>query len=196
MSSPLPSKNQMGIWIRNYLRHPLQVGAILPSGNSLSSLMTARVRISSPEGYVVELGPGTGSFTRALVSQGVPQNRLILIESSKEFVSYLKQVYPAATVVHGNAADIGYHLRLIGIRTVDHVVSGVPLVSCNKETRERICDAVLNSLNSGGSFVQVTYFWMCPIPQRIIRNYNAKRIFSGVAKWNMPPGFVWRVEKP
>lgn len=176
------------------MSHPLRVGAILPSGNSLSQLMASQIQATS-EGYVVELGPGTGSFTKALVNQGIPENRLILIESSKEFVSYLKRVHPSATVIHGNAADLEYHIESIGLRTVEHVVSGIPLVSCGEEARKIICEAVLNLLNPGGSFVQVTYFGVCPIPLKIIKNYKGKRSFSGIAKWNFPPAFVWRVEK-
>ena len=189
------SKDLISIWIRNYLSHPLRVGAILPSGNSLSQLMVAQIQISS-QGYVVELGPGTGSFTKALVNQGIPENRLILIESSKEFVSYLRLIHPFATVIHGNAEDMEYHVGSIGIRNLEHVVSGIPLVSCGEETRERICEGVLNLLNPGGSFVQVTYFGFCPIPLKIISKYKGKRIFSGIAKWNFPPAFVWRIEKP
>ncbi len=190
----LVSKDLISIWIRNYLRHPLRVGAILPSGNSLSHLMVADIQPSS-QGYVVELGPGTGSFTKALVNQGVPENRLILIESAKEFVSHLRRVHPTATVIHGNAEDIEYHIGSLGIRNIDHVVSGIPLVSCGEDTREKICEGVLNLINRGGSFVQVTYFGFCPIPQKLISKYNSKRIFSGAAKWNFPPGFVWRIKK-
>ena len=177
------------------MSHPLRVGAILPSGNSLSQLMVAQIQVSF-QGYVVELGPGTGSITKALVNHGIPENRLILIESSKEFVSYLRRVYPDATVIHGNAAHLEYHIESIGIRTLEHVVSGIPFVACGEETRKRICEAVLNLLNPGGSFVQVTYFGFCPIPLKIINKYKARRSLLGIAKWNFPPAFVWRIEKP
>lgn len=185
----------MVIWTRNYLRHPLEVGAIFPSGASLSSLMTKHLQIS-PDGYIIELGPGIGSFTDALIDHGVPEHKLVLIERSKEFVSYLKKSYPSSLVVHGDAIDIRDHLRTAGIQNVEYVISGIPLVSCGLETRKSICNEALGALNPGGSFVQVTYFGVCPIPLDIIKNYNAKKIFCGVAKLNLPPGFVWRIEKP
>ena len=86
----------------------------------------------------------------------------------------------------GNAEDIEYHIGSLGIRNIDHVVSGIPLVSCGEDTREKICEGVLNLINRGGSFVQVTYFGFCPIPQKLISKYNSKRIFSGAKKSEGP----------
>ena len=63
--------------------------------------------IRTPSGPVIELGPGTGPVTEALVEHGVDPARLILVEFNPDFCRLLRTRYPAATVVQGDA----YRLR-------------------------------------------------------------------------------------
>ena len=59
-------------FLRAWLRAPHRVGALAPSGPALARLMTAQ--INALDGPVIELGPGTGAFTRALLDQAQAGN--------------------------------------------------------------------------------------------------------------------------
>jgi len=183
------------LWFQTYLRHPLQLGALFPSGSALSSLMVRHIK---PEGigHVLELGPGTGSFTNALVRIGIPEERLVLIEQSQEFAAFLSHTFPRATVICGNADEAGHILKPTGIGKFDEVVSGIPLKAMGKELRKSVCHQAFSLLNPGGSLVQVSYFPRCSIPRDSIRDHSGKTIFCGVTVRNFPPAFVWRVQTP
>jgi phosphatidylethanolamine/phosphatidyl-N-methylethanolamine N-methyltransferase len=114
------------LFFRAWLSAPLQVASVTPSGRALSSLMTAE--ITAQTGAVIELGPGTGVFTQALLDRGVAESDLVLVESSTAFADALSLRYPAARMLQIDAA----HLRKIELQTatpIGAVASGLPLLS-------------------------------------------------------------------
>ncbi len=178
------------MWFQNYLRHPLQMGALFPSSSALSSLMVRHIKPDT-HGPILELGPGTGSCTRALLRKGIPEEKLILLEQSSDFTALLRNSFPDATVICGDAKDVA----AIGIEEFNEIVSGIPLNAMWGELRQTICGEGFKLPRLGGSFVQVSYLPRCSIPNNIITTNSAKKIYCGVALRNIPPGFVWRAEK-
>jgi phosphatidylethanolamine/phosphatidyl-N-methylethanolamine N-methyltransferase len=176
------------------LKHPLQLGALFPSGSFLSRLMVKHIDPNT-SGYVLELGPGTGSFTKALIQRGLPEEKLILIEQSPAFIALLRAKFPKSTVVLGNATQSGEILNSLGITQCDEIVSGVPLNAMDIEVRKSICTEGFKILKPGGSFVQVSYLPRCSIPSDTIMSSNAKKLFCGAVLPNLPPAFVWRAQK-
>src|SRR5487761_1653071 len=92
-------------FLRAWLRDPRGIGAVTPSGAALARLMTAHV--SQLDGPVIELGPGTGALTRALLARGVLPHRLALIEADPHFADALAKRYPNATILRMDAARLG-----------------------------------------------------------------------------------------
>ena len=182
------------IWFQTYLRHPLQLGALFPSSSVLSSLMVRHIK-SDTHGRILELGPGTGSFTRALLRRGIPEENLVLLEQSQEFTTLLKHSFPKATVICGDAKDLVAILRPLGFEEFNEIVSGLPLNAMGVGQRRIICDEGFKVLKRGGSFVQVSYLPRCSIPNTVIAAHSAERIYCGVTLGNIPPAFVWRAEK-
>ena len=182
------------MWLQAYLRHPLQLGAIFPSSSTLSSLMVRHIKADT-HGRILELGPGTGSFTRALLEKGVPEENLVLLEQSSDFTTHLRNSFPKATVICGDAKDVVAILRPLGIEEVNEIVSGIPLNAMGGRLRRIICDEAFKLLRLGGSFVQVSYLPRCSIPNNVMAAHSAKKIYCGLALGNIPPGFVWRAEK-
>ena len=182
------------IWFQAYLQHPLQLGALFPSSSALASLMVRHIG-SDTDGYILELGPGTGSVTRALLRRGIPEEKLVLLEQSQEFTTLLKHSFPKATVICGDAKDVISIFRPLGIEDFNEIVSGLPLNAMGIERRRIICDEGFKVLKRGGSFVQVSYLPRCSIPDTVIAAHSAKRIYCGVTLGNIPPAFVWRAEK-
>ena len=185
----------LGIWIKNYINHPLQLGAVLPSSAALASLMTKHL-YPGIDGYLLELGPGTGSFTRAILRRGIPERNLVLLEQSPDFTNLLKQSFPEATILCGDAQYVTNILNSAGIQQVDEIVSGIPLNAMTSITRRTICDAAMAMLKHQGSFAQVSYLPRCSIPNDSILLHSAQKLFCGVTMRNIPPAFVWRAKLP
>lgn len=183
-------KSGLLFW-RRYLRRPLGVGAVAPSGASLAKAMVATLA-PAPGDVVVEIGPGTGPFTRALLAAGVAPSRLVLVEFDKEFVRHLRQSFPGVTVIQGDAQELPRILKEHGHEKVPRILSGLPLRSMPEAIRTGITRAMAASLADGGSLVQFSYFLKPPLAEAEVRaaGLTARRARAIMA--NVPPAFVWR----
>lgn len=150
---------------------------------------------TNTNGPVLELGPGTGSFTRALLRQGVSEKNLVLVEQSQEFTQLLRTLFPKATIICRDASQISQIASELEIKEFDEIVSGLPLNAMNDELRRLICNEGFRLLKPGGSFVQVSYLPRCSIPNAVISKHSAEKMYCGVTLSNIPPAFVWRAEK-
>src|SRR6266705_2679824 len=124
-------------FIRSWLEKPLSTGAVTPSGRVLARTMARYVEPKVP-GPVVELGPGTGAVTAALVEQGVDPARLVLVEFNPTFCRLLRVRYPEATVVQGDAYAIKRLLGNLLRQPAAAVVSGLPLFTKPLKFRLRL----------------------------------------------------------
>src|SRR6201987_2839564 len=115
-------------FLRSWIDKPLHVGAVMPSGKLLARTMAHYVDVDA-DGPVVELGPGTGAITSALVERGVDQKRLVLVEYNPSFCALLRDRYPQATVVQGDAYTLRASLGDALKAPASAVVSGLPLVT-------------------------------------------------------------------
>src|SRR4051794_41277647 len=84
-------------FLRSWIEKPLHVGAVMPSGRVLARTMAQYVEVDS-QGPVIELGPGTGAITNALIAHGVDQKRLALVENKPGFCALLRARYPQVNV--------------------------------------------------------------------------------------------------
>jgi phosphatidylethanolamine/phosphatidyl-N-methylethanolamine N-methyltransferase len=174
-------------FLRSWIEKPLTTGAVMPSSKVLARTMAAYVDPTS-KGPVVELGPGTGAVTQALVDRGIDPARLVLVEFNPSFCRMLRARYPAATVVQGDA----YRLRRLLDTTLrepaDAIVSGLPLVTKPMRTRVRLIGEAMTLLRPGAPFVQFTYAMVPPIPKGLtgIRTEASPLIWL-----NFPPARVW-----
>jgi len=174
-------------FIRTWIEKPISTGAVMPSSRVLARAMARYVDPHS-NGPVIELGPGTGPVTEALVRHGVDPARLILVEFNPDFCRLLRARYPAATVVQGDA----YRLRRLLENQIDQpaaaVVSGLPLVTKPLRTRLRLISDAMTLLAEGAPFVQFTYAMIPPIPKELsgIRAEASELIWM-----NLPPARVW-----
>src|SRR5450432_2486824 len=174
-------------FIRSWFEKPLSTGAVMPSSKALARTMARYVDPQS-NGPVIELGPGTGPVTEALVQRGVDPKRLILVEFNPDFCRLLRKRYPSATVVQGDA----YRLRRLLAETVREsaaaVVSGLPLVTKPLRTRLRLISDAMALLAPGAPFVQFTYAMVPLIPKALS---GIKSEASELIWMNLPPARVW-----
>lgn len=141
------------------LTRPGPVGAVFPSGRGLSRRMASFVSVPT-DGFVIELGPGTGPVTQALLAHGLPPKRLILVELSAKMVRHLRTRFPALPVLEGDASELGTLLGRNAPHTqnrVKHVVSSLPLRSMPDRVVHGIAREIHRVLPADGTLIQFTY---------------------------------------
>jgi phosphatidylethanolamine/phosphatidyl-N-methylethanolamine N-methyltransferase len=138
-------------------------------------------------GPVIELGPGTGPITEALIEHGVAESRLVLVEFNPTFCQLLRERFPEATVVQADAYRLREALSHYTRHGVSAVVSGLPLMTKPLRMRMRLLREALSFLRAEGPFVQFTYAVVPPIPKLAgVKVEASERIWR-----NMPPARVW-----
>ncbi len=167
------------------------MGAVMPSSKLLARTMANYVDPKST-GPVVELGPGTGAITQALVEHGVDQKRLVLIEYNPAFCVLLRDRYPQATVVQGDAYRLRDALFDVLKNPASAVVSGLPLVTKPMLTRLKLIRDAFVALAPAAPFIQFTYSVAPPIPKSLpgVSTEASERIWM-----NLPPARVWVYRK-
>ena len=173
------------------MEKPLAIGAVTPSGKALARTMASYVD-PAVWGPVIELGPGTGPVTAALVRQGIDPARLVLVEFNPTFCRILRQRYPMAKVLQGDA----YGLKRLLTRDLREpaaaVVSGLPLFTKPMRARLRLLSEAFSLMAPGAPFIQFTYAAYSPIPRVLdgIVSVGSERILA-----NIPPARVWVYRK-
>jgi len=178
-------------FLRSWIEKPLHMGAVMPSGKVLARTMAQYVDINST-GPVVELGPGTGAITSALIDHGVEQKRLVLVEYNPGFCALLRDRYPHAKVVQGDAYALRDSLWEVLSVPASAVVSGLPLVTKPMLTRLKLIRDSFAALAPGAPFVQFTYSVAPPIPKSLpgVSTEASERIWM-----NIPPARIWVYRK-
>jgi len=178
-------------FFRAWIDGPMVMGAIAPSGNALANVVAKQVDPSSL-GPIIELGPGTGSMTDALIKRGIDPKRLILIEFNKTFCGLLKDRFKDATVLHGDAYQMGHALKNLSINPAAAVVSGLPLYSRPQEERIRLVREAFRYMAPGAPFIQFTYAATSPIP---LDTHDIVAEGLPLVWLNLPPARVWIYRK-
>jgi phosphatidylethanolamine/phosphatidyl-N-methylethanolamine N-methyltransferase len=139
-------------------------------------------------GPVIELGPGTGPVTDALIRRGVAQDRLVLVEYNPDFCKLLHRRFPKATIIQGDAYDLRETLRGAFSEPAAATVSSLPLFTKPMEVRLELLDGAHALMHPDTPFVQFTYAMVPPMPARS-RRYSVSR--SNRVWLNFPPAQVW-----
>ncbi|UPJ49819.1 methyltransferase domain-containing protein [Bradyrhizobium sp. 200] len=178
-------------FLRSWIEKPLHMGAVMPSSKLLARTMAEYVDVEA-KGPVVELGPGTGAITNALIEHGVDQRRLVLVEYNPGFCALLRDRYPQAKVVQGDAYALRHSLKDVLDAPASAVVSGLPLVTKPMLTRLKLIRDAFTALAPGAPFVQFTYSVAPPIPKSLpgVSTEASERIWM-----NLPPARVWVYRK-
>lgn len=167
------------------------MGAVMPSSKVLARAMAKFVDIDAP-GPVIELGPGTGAITNALIERGVDPARLVLVEFNPSFCALLADRYPTATVVQGDAYALRDSVWDKLSEPASAVVSGLPLVTKPMHQRIGVMNEALALAANGAPFIQFTYSVAPPIPKSLpgVTTQASDRIWL-----NIPPARVWVYRK-
>jgi len=175
-----------------YLRNPKEVGSLVPSGNALAHLMTREIW---PEhAPVLELGPGTGVFTRAILARGIRPSDLTLVETNSEFCTHLARELPGVHVHCMNAADLAKS-DVSGGLEFRAVVCGVPFLLLKPDEAMAILSAVFEKMGPRAALYQCTYGFTVPFPREVMRALDLTATLVGRTFRNAPPAAVYKLRR-
>jgi phosphatidylethanolamine/phosphatidyl-N-methylethanolamine N-methyltransferase len=174
-------------FLRTFLANPLRVAALLPSGRRLAAAVAAQID-RRPGGTVLELGPGTGAVTRAILESGIAPAELAAIESDADFAAGLRRDFDRIRIIEGDAFAFPSLLARAGITTpLRTIISGVPVLSRSLGVRRKLLADAMAALKAQGPFVQFSYGAEPPIPPG-----DSVEVRRAAIVWqNVPPMHVW-----
>lgn len=172
-------------FIKSWFDKPLVTGAISPSSPALSKMM-ARYVDPRADGPIVELGPGTGPVTQALIERGVAEERLVLVEYDPEFCELLARKFPRARVIQGDA--YGFFESGQAVPGASAIVSSLPLFTKPEQHRIALVETALEKAADHAPFIQFTYAVVSPLPldEARVEAHVSPRVWL-----NVPPARVW-----
>ena len=179
-------------YLKTFATSPLKMGSVTATSRPLADLM---VRYSRPDpaGYTLEIGPGTGAVTEALIRAGIPPERIVSVEYDRGFCRHLRKRFPKVNILHGDALDLDNALGEFRSLTFSAGLSGIPLLNLPKAKRAPYLESVLDRLAPGGIVTQLSYSFAPP--QEAIPG----RLAVEKSKWvtfNFPPGRAWIYRRP
>jgi phosphatidylethanolamine/phosphatidyl-N-methylethanolamine N-methyltransferase len=178
-------------FFRAWMQNPLGIASVTPSSRSLAQLITSE--IDGHTGRVMELGPGTGVFTRALLERGVSETDLTLVEREYGFAEMLKSRYPLAHILNMDAARV--KSCAIDNGQIGATVSGLPLLSMSPKLVIAILDGSFSHMDRNGRFYQFTYGPKCPVRRELLDRLGLRAVRIGGTLQNFPPAAVYRISR-
>lgn len=176
------------LFLQEWLANPQRTGAVAPSSPRLAAAM-ARWLPADPESYVLELGPGTGAVTEALLGRGLREDRLVAIEKNPKLAQLLRERFPNAQIITGDAWQLDDLLRERHepIESVGAVISSLPLLNFSPAEAEALEGKIRAILEQGGKWVQFSYHLGARRPRGTSR---FRRLASNIIWLNIPPARV------
>ena len=175
-------------FLRALIARPKQVGAVAPSSRVLARAIADEV---DPSGSILELGPGTGVITQALLERGVAPAHLTTVEYDPDFAAAITARFPGVQVIQGDAFDLN---RTLGARNGERfaaIVSGIPLLNFPVARRRAYMEGLMHRLLPGAPFVQFSYGMHAPAPAP-----EGHHVSCTAMIWaNLPPARVWVYRK-
>lgn len=179
-------------FFKGWMDKPRAVGAIVPTSGVTARKMASVVNPASGL-PVLELGPGTGVITKAILQAGIKPENLWSIEYSQDFVRHLRRDFPGVNIIQGDAFDLDATLGDKRDTVFDSVISGVPLLNFPVPQRIAYVEDLLDRLPPGRPIVQITYGPVSPVPPGR-GNYTVEH-FDFILR-NIPPSRLWIYRRP
>ncbi|WP_139492300.1 class I SAM-dependent methyltransferase [Brevibacillus dissolubilis] len=173
------------VFLRRFVTHPDRVGSIMPSSRFLSNLMLKQVPWHTVK-TVVELGPGTGVFTKAILQKKKPNTNFFVVERDPQFQEMLSKRFPDL-IIRDEAVLLTSYLEEMNFPKADAIVSGLPFAVFPPELRKAILDNIYEALSPGGIFV--TFQYSLQMKEDLEEKFGQVQI--KFTAFNVPPAFVY-----
>jgi len=185
--------------LKQFYKNPIQTGAIVPSSKYLTSIITDKYFLKNKK-CVVELGSGTGVFTKHILLHISPTTTFFCIEKNKLFAEQTKKNCPKATVYCDSAEHIQTYLHKHHQKKCDAIICGLPWSSFTTSIQKNLLQSIYASLDTNGEFLTFAYIHGLFLPSGIRFFTLLKKTFKEVKKskiiWkNFPPAIVYFCKK-
>ncbi len=193
-SAPGTSIREHVLLFSRFLKSPRTIGAVTPSSRALAEAMVQGIDLRQP-GRIVELGPGTGVFTAAIVERLGPATQFLALDIDPTFVARINARWPGVECICGSAERLDRIAADRGLLPVDHIVSGLPFVSLPPAVTLQIIESISSVLRPGGTFTTFQYVLGYRFPSAVAFRremsfwMHAQPTVRLVVR-NMPPVFV------
>lgn len=181
-------------FLRSFLANPLRMGSAFPSSPALAGQITDPINFARAR-VIVELGPGTGAFTRLLAQRAHPACRVLALELDTELAAYVATRYPRVEVINAAAQCLPEVLAERGIPQVDAVVCGLPFANFTAAQQVSVINAVRAALRPGGAFVSYSFVHAQVLPTSRRFRRSLQELFGGLrihpVFLNAPPALVY-----
>lgn len=175
-----------------WLRRPRQTASVVPSSRALALKM---VRDIDPAGgRVLELGGGTGAFTREILAHGLPPEKLEVVEINATFARALERQFPGVDIIRHRAETISSHVSG-ALGSYQLIVSGLPLLAVGQDKQRAILAEAFKLLAPEGVFVQFTYSALSPVNREILDELRLVATRAGQTFLNFPPASVFHFRR-
>ncbi|PWL19508.1 SAM-dependent methyltransferase [Falsochrobactrum shanghaiense] len=179
-------------FFKGWIDGPKAVGAILPTSSITARRMASVIDIHSGL-PVLELGPGTGVITKAILNHGVKPSDLYSVEYSQDFTEHLRKTFTGVNILQGDAFDLDAALGEKNNLQFDSIISAVPMLNFPMERRVWLVENLLARMPQGRPLIQITYGPMPPVPAG--KGNYAVQHYDFVMR-NVPPAQLWVYRSP
>jgi phosphatidylethanolamine/phosphatidyl-N-methylethanolamine N-methyltransferase len=189
---PLAQRLKWLAFLHEWMKHPLSMASIAPSGKQLANMMVNA--IPNHAQHVIELGAGTGAITHALLSHGISPRALLAVEMNPVLCRLLETRFPEAHVVCGDARHLESMIDDSDAfidKKVDVVCSSLGLLTMPKGLQHDIAGAAFKVLRDDGVFIQYTYGPSNPLADDVRERLGLHYRTAGLAWRNLPPARVY-----
>lgn len=185
---PVHRQHPILLFSRNFIKHPKMLGSVIPSSRFLIEQVLKPVDWDRARVFV-EYGPGVGTITRHVLARMHRDARMVVVETNKDFVEYLRAAIPDARldVVHGSAADVSAVLEERGLGQADYAISGIPFSTMPSEVRESIVRSTRQALRPGGAFL--VYQFSSKVRADLEREFDSLQ--ASFEPLNVPPAHIF-----
>lgn len=184
-------KQEHLLFIKRALKNPRSLGAVAPSSKKLGYFMCQQV-ICGPDEYILEVGAGTGSFTKILYESGLNLDHLIVVELDPELANYLKKKFPKVMVIEGSADNLEKILPAHTIGNIRTIISGIPMVNLSKNLQKSIIESCFKVSTPLAHMLQFTYSPILPFPAKEFHLLSQR---LGTVYLNFPPATIWKFQQ-
>ncbi|MFM1655268.1 class I SAM-dependent methyltransferase [Brevibacillus sp. B_LB10_24] len=173
------------VFLRRFFSNPTRVGSVAPSSKFLCRLMMKNVPWVSAK-TIVELGPGTGVFTEAILRLKRPETNFFVVEQDPRFQQMLKERFPGI-LIQSEAVHLASYVKEMNLQPADAIISGLPFAVFPVEVRTKILDNVVETLDPEGVFVTFQY----SLQMKAELEERFKKVSISFTPFNVPPAFVY-----
>jgi len=193
-------KTDVPLFLREFMRAPTRTAAVAPSGAALADRMALPIPHRG-DPVVVELGPGTGAFSRAIQQRLGGRGQHLAIEVNPMMADRLSARFPQMQVVHGEAGQLPEILAARGIERADVIVSGLPWFAYATPGARPLAHTLADAMTDAGVLTQIAYTWTrwTPPAVRLLRSLRARfeEVVTSRTVWsNVPPATVYYARRP